>query len=166
MDTRGPREPPADENPGHRAKGAWALARRPLHGGVRWAPCECRAGPGPHPLPVLDGCQWHMPARWTLPLPTKIGRSPPPVCCTGPCRSGQWGNCCARSPWSGSGRGGDGKWVYSGRAVHSRDQASWSLNSFLVAFVLPISGADVIACWTELWWLGNPVSGSHRTFPS
>ena len=54
----------------------------------------------------------------------------------------------------------------SGPAVHSRDQASWSLISFLVAFVLPISGADVIACRTELWWLGNPVSGRHRAFPS
>ena len=44
---------------------------------------------------------------------------------------------------------------YSGPAVHSRDQASWSLISFL-AFVLPISGADVIACRTELWRLGVP----------
>ena len=63
-------------------------------------------------------------------------------------------------------RGGDGEIGYSGLTVHSRDQASWSLISFLVAFVLRISGADVIACQTELWWLGNPVSGRHRAFPS
>lgn len=41
---------------------------------------------------------------------------------------------------------GMGKWAYSGRAVHYRDQASWTFTSFLVAFVLPIHGADVITC--------------------
>lgn len=50
----------------------------------------------------------------------------------------------------GQGQGEEmmGKWVYSARAMHSRD----------------ISWADVIACWIELQCLGNPVSGSHRAF--
>lgn len=62
-----------------------------------------------------------------------------------------------------------GKWAYSGRAVHSRDQASWTFTSFLVAFVLADSEADVIACSTELWRLGNPqfleTTGPSRLSP-
>lgn len=64
---------------------------------------------------------------------------------------------------SGVGQGqGMGKWAHSGKAEHSRAQASWTFTSFLITFVLPIRGADVITCWTELaGWLGNPVSGSQ-----
>lgn len=46
------------------------------------------------------------------------------------------------------GQGGEVKWQ-EGR--HFRDQASWPLISFLVAFVLPDSRVDVIAFCTERW---------------
>lgn len=52
---------------------------------------------------------------------------------------------------SGVGQGqGMGKWALSRKAEHSRAQASWTFTSFLITFVLPIRGADVITCWTEL----------------
>lgn len=59
-------------------------------------------------------------------------------------------------PAQGQGQEVMGKRAHSGRAVHARDKASWTSSRLLVAFALTNRGADAIACWTELWRLGNP----------
>lgn len=60
---------------------------------------------------------------------------------------------------------GSGVQWQSWKGHHFKHLASWTLTSFLVAFVFPDSGVDVIASWTELWWLGNPVPGSYQGLP-